>query len=62
MKQSKGSVVPVHALKVYGGVSVYIHSFLSLALHGASGRHHGQPLQPWERSMVPTEQETGWDP
>jgi len=33
-----------------------------LALDGASDRHHGQPLYPWERSMVPTENEIGWAP
>jgi len=33
-----------------------------MALYGVSGQHHGQPLFPWERSMVPTEHETGWGP
>jgi hypothetical protein len=27
-------VVPVHAMKSYGGVEVYLHSFLSLTLYG----------------------------
>ena len=51
----KGADVPVHAMKAYGRVAVLLHSFLSLALDGASGRHHGQPFYPWEWSMVPTE-------
>ena len=59
-RRSKVAVVPVHAMKAYGGVAVELHSFLTSALYGASGRHHGQPLYPWERSMVPTEYETGW--
>jgi len=31
-------------------------------MDGESGRHHVQPLYPRERSMVPSEQETGWGP
>jgi hypothetical protein len=28
------NIVPVHAIKVYDGVEVYLHSFLTLALEG----------------------------
>jgi hypothetical protein len=33
---SKTKVVPVHAMKVYGGMSVQLHSFLTSALDGGA--------------------------
>jgi hypothetical protein len=32
--KDKGKLVPVHAMKAYGGVEVYIHSFLISAHYG----------------------------
>jgi hypothetical protein len=54
-RSSVGAVVSVHAMKAFGVVAGYIHSFLNWPLYGMSGRYHVQPIYLWERSMVHTE-------
>ena len=37
--KAKGKFDPVHAMNAYGGVVVYVHSFLSFALDGNGQLH-----------------------
>jgi hypothetical protein len=37
---SKGKSCPPEAMKAYRGVEIELHSFLTLALEGASGQLH----------------------
>jgi len=52
-----------HATKLYGGVEVQFHAFLTLALKEVGGQLHALATLPLAiKPMVPTAQEDGWEP
>jgi hypothetical protein len=42
----KKNVVMHHAMKTYGGVDVWLHAFLTLALEGSEGQPHVTAVLP----------------
>lgn len=57
----KGTVIPLHAIKLYGGVQVQLHIFLTLALDGLNDQCYAPLRHSWKKKMrpAPTKQEAG---
>jgi hypothetical protein len=52
----EGKVVPAHGMKAYGGVELYLHSPVTLAVDGVMGQLHATaPLPPGEELQILTD-------
>ena len=53
---------PVHDMKAYMGMEVWLHSFVTSALDGVSNQLHATPaLAPGKEWLLVNKSQAGWD-
>lgn len=50
--EGKGTIVSVHTMQIYGGMKVYLHPFITFALHGVSSHLHAPAAAPLQKNTL----------